>query len=817
MYPISAYKYINENLPRQLLFSVQSKAYEIAKNCFQLLEKFFSWVAGSFSKWLCKTDVVPSCENPISSVASSSLPIVPINQGGLDEQEGMRPSMVFASEMSPLSSVSVDNRASPLPLVAASLEEPLNFGDFFSSLELQCSAISSESDLVEQAMKTLKLAHTQEECAAIRGLLEEKAVSLEPGSKLFSCIEMSIGKEQALDPNLSNSQKVLTFALLAQKSDEFRSVIAEEDFSSIEPINASYEEGEGTIAPYDLFLLALHSSPILASLQWPVERASPIGLMISQFAVGQILALVNGQRLGLTEDEQAHLLLAAEQILLNQQEKEALFPHCLPFLESEERTLGELAQFIGLTPPSFLQKMDNILHKALWKVIFKKEEIDISTIKFISTSFCSPPFFPRAAKAFCLLMSAAVAEDEGLIEELDGIPFLKLYLTLSEKNADLLHNPFILRNWVRCHIVTRGSDDFYRRVFGALQGCSLEKLSIRFDKIPLELLKNEYRENQEILLACLKEDSRVFQCASDALKRDREFVLKAVQSNGLTLEFASEEFQRDREIVLAAVQRNGWALCYASEECKRDREIVLAAVQSSGWALYGASDALKSDPEIVLAAVQRNGLALPYASDALKNDKEVVLKAVQSNGLALEYASEECKRDKEIVLAAIQNDVRALRFASDELKGDRDIVLAVVQRGRLELCDASDALKNDPEFVLAAVQSSGCTLQYASDGLKNDRDIVLAAVQRDVRALQYASEECKGDREIVLKAIQSSGWMLSYASEELKNDKEVVLAAVQSNGLALRHASDECKRDREIALAADLTEKFICEEVCLCQ
>eukprot|EP00971_Amphidinium_carterae_P245897 4883863-Amphidinium_carterae.1 len=88
-------------------------------------------------------------------------------------------------------------------------------------------------------------------------------------------------------------------------------------------------------------------------------------------------------------------------------------------------------------------------------------------------------------------------------------------------------------------------------------------------------------------------------------------------SKGHELSRAAEEFRSDEEIVLAAVSTNGRALQYASEGLRADRRIVQAAIAQDGRALEHASDSLKGDREIVLAAVTQSGESLKFAKASL--------------------------------------------------------------------------------------------------------------------------------------------------------------------------------------------------------
>ncbi len=95
---------------------------------------------------------------------------------------------------------------------------------------------------------------------------------------------------------------------------------------------------------------------------------------------------------------------------------------------------------------------------------------------------------------------------------------------------------------------------------------------------------------------------------------------------------AKKKAINDQEIVLAAVKQNGSALQYASKELRHVPEIVMAAVKQNGCALQYASEELRHNLNIVKAAVQQDGCALKYASDAIRKDRET---PILSRGLSI--------------------------------------------------------------------------------------------------------------------------------------------------------------------------------------
>ena len=95
---------------------------------------------------------------------------------------------------------------------------------------------------------------------------------------------------------------------------------------------------------------------------------------------------------------------------------------------------------------------------------------------------------------------------------------------------------------------------------------------------------------------------------------NKYLIINVLNHNGRLLSLLNEEFKDNNEMVLAAVNSYGIALRFASEKLKEDKEIVLAAVKNDFNALYYASDILKRDRELIYAAVIIHSYALGYAS-----------------------------------------------------------------------------------------------------------------------------------------------------------------------------------------------------------
>ena len=242
------------------------------------------------------------------------------------------------------------------------------------------------------------------------------------------------------------------------------------------------------------------------------------------------------------------------------------------------------------------------------------------------------------------------------------------------------------------------------------------------------------QDRKHLVLAAVtgRHSVSVFGQLDEHHRRDRDVVLAAVSHHGINLH--ATNLQDDDEVVLAAVRNYGYALRYASGRLSDKREVVLAAVAQSGPALQFASGRLRDEREVVLAAVAQDGTALEFASGRLRDDREVVLAAVAEDGSALQFASPRHQDDREVVLVAVTKYGRALVYASDNLRSDFNVVYTAVRIGDA-LCYASADLRNNERIVLEAISHYSGQLRDAGISQKRNMNVLTAFPNRCPRSI----------------------------------------------------------------------------------
>ena len=122
--------------------------------------------------------------------------------------------------------------------------------------------------------------------------------------------------------------------------------------------------------------------------------------------------------------------------------------------------------------------------------------------------------------------------------------------------------------------------------------------------------------------------------------QNKELVLFAIEaaSDGWILQYVSETLKNDQDVVLAAVKEDSEVFQFASIHLRRNKEFIKTIdhhVQICE-VIQHADDTIKADKEIMLLAVAQDGLVLKHASKELKNDLQVATVAMKQYSYALD-------------------------------------------------------------------------------------------------------------------------------------------------------------------------------------
>jgi len=160
------------------------------------------------------------------------------------------------------------------------------------------------------------------------------------------------------------------------------------------------------------------------------------------------------------------------------------------------------------------------------------------------------------------------------------------------------------------------------------------------------------------------------------VRSEKRLVIDLVLENPMELQSVKEEYKNDYDIVLAAVKADGLALQFASEELRNHFDIVWAAVDCDGLALEFASKELQDNEEIVLKSFpvkfgSINKSPLQFASERLQSKKEVVLEAIKVKAIAFLSANISLQYNVDFAIEAVKANKRVLPYVSETLSDER--------------------------------------------------------------------------------------------------------------------------------------------------
>ena len=194
-----------------------------------------------------------------------------------------------------------------------------------------------------------------------------------------------------------------------------------------------------------------------------------------------------------------------------------------------------------------------------------------------------------------------------------------------------------------------------------------------------EKISERLRNDRDVVYQAVMNNGKITWYASNEMISDRKFILRCAKghsdiSRGFILEELSEEYGDDREIVLECVKGNGFMLKHATERLRLDKEIGLTAVKDHGHGFEYINNELKNDRKFVLKLLKKGNDIFEYLNEEMRDDDEIAAYGCANNGSGLQYASDRLKKDKNLALIAMKSNPYAYSFLDKSLKKDKDIL-----------------------------------------------------------------------------------------------------------------------------------------------
>jgi hypothetical protein len=96
-------------------------------------------------------------------------------------------------------------------------------------------------------------------------------------------------------------------------------------------------------------------------------------------------------------------------------------------------------------------------------------------------------------------------------------------------------------------------------------------------------ISENFKNDEELLLAALKTDNCAFICASDKLRNNKNIILKVIEKDNSLFKYVSNELQNDKEIILTAVENNYTVLKNLSNKLKEDKEFLIKCYKKNNY------------------------------------------------------------------------------------------------------------------------------------------------------------------------------------------------------------------------------------------
>jgi hypothetical protein len=155
----------------------------------------------------------------------------------------------------------------------------------------------------------------------------------------------------------------------------------------------------------------------------------------------------------------------------------------------------------------------------------------------------------------------------------------------------------------------------------------------------LNYASDELKADKEVILAAVKHHPTAFQFVPNDFKEDpqnKALILAAVTKYGNTLMYLPQIWRDDEDIMLAAIKQNRLTIHFASDKLKNKKEIVLAALQPENqeenkrqgvcnmifdYEDSGFGKHIKDDPEILALFPEKKSLFGGYKKNKSKRNK----------------------------------------------------------------------------------------------------------------------------------------------------------------------------------------------------
>lgn len=145
-----------------------------------------------------------------------------------------------------------------------------------------------------------------------------------------------------------------------------------------------------------------------------------------------------------------------------------------------------------------------------------------------------------------------------------------------------------------------------------------------------------YSNDEVVMTYAIKNNSIAIRYIGDKLKNNKEFILSIINTNLLDttgmayyplLDIIKENFSKDKEVLLSFIKRDSQILFWADDSLKKDEEFVLEIAKNGGTMGY-CDDSLKANEKFMLECIKANGQSIMNVSPELKDNIDFMRQAL---------------------------------------------------------------------------------------------------------------------------------------------------------------------------------------------
>ena len=173
------------------------------------------------------------------------------------------------------------------------------------------------------------------------------------------------------------------------------------------------------------------------------------------------------------------------------------------------------------------------------------------------------------------------------------------------------------------------------------------------------IVNDNFKKDKEIALEAVKKNKDNINYVPEELKLNKDFILDVLRNTNIALYKIllidrPSKLVDDEEVILAAIKNSEIDISLASPTLIEDRDFIIKCVRVNPRIIQYIPGYC-NDREIIKEAVKKDGYALQYALDDLVNDKDFVLEMVRIDNNAYLFIGEDLIYDRDIALEAIKS------------------------------------------------------------------------------------------------------------------------------------------------------------------